>query len=143
MFDLLKKTYNNIENIRGKKLVYTLFGVFVSFVFIGILIGYYRETRLNGNEAVPTEIISENVNEDVSYEGIVRYIGDGFYTDDGISYVLTDISGNEIILLKATDDKLTIVEGLSVEAVGRLGKTQDGQNEVLFVKELLFKNATD
>ena len=118
-------------------------GVFVSFVFIGILIGYYKETGLNGNEAAPNEIISENANEDISYEGIVRYIGEGFYADDGISYVLTDISGNEIILLKATDDKLAIVEGLSVEAVGSLGKTKDGQNEVLFVRELLFKNATD
>jgi len=143
MLDLLKNIYNRIENIKGRKLVFTVIAIFVTFMLIGILIGYFNDSSLKGDELNPTESGNTEEVKEVSYEGTITFLGEGFYPEDKISYVLTDTKGEEIILLRATDDKLAIVENLNVQVIGKVSKTKDGRSEVLVVREVVLKNATN
>lgn len=79
--------------------------------------------------------------QEKNYEGRIVYIGGAFYPNDEISYVLEDSSGNDVILLKAKDQKLEVSEGLFATVYGRLTKTMDGKKEVLIVERIVVKNA--
>lgn len=78
----------------------------------------------------------------VVYKGRITYIDPKFYPQEGISYVLTDSSGKEIVLLTAADQKLVVSEGLNVSVYGVLSKTKTGEN-VLVVDKVVIENASN
>jgi len=141
MPSLLKNTYDEIEDLKGRKLVVTIVIVFLSFLFIGILIGYLKTPTLNNNETnmvvkKPPEVLLK------SFSGVVEYRSPSYYPNDKISFALVDTGGEDIILLKADDDKLEIVEGLFVTVNGKIGKTSTNE-QVLNVVEVEINNVTD
>ena len=77
------------------------------------------------------------------YEGKVMYVNPNFYPDEDISYVLTDSVGKDIILLRAEDKRLSIVEGLTVKLTGIVVTTKTGNNKVLQVDKVMVKNGTN
>jgi hypothetical protein len=137
-----KETYDKVEGLKGKKLVFTLAILFVLFVFVGIAIGNFISPLLRKNE------IAENIEntydipkkESLQYKGRVTYVDPQFYPQDGISYYLADETGTEIILLKTDDEKLTVVEGLEVIVFGELQKTKEKGEDVLMVEKVVVKN---
>ena len=141
MSSLLKKTYDDIESLRGKRLVVTLVAVFTFFLVIGITIGYYKDSKLTTSENG-----SNNIGEtvvDTNYEGRVQYVDPSFYPNEGISFELVDQNNNTIVLLKASDEKLSIVEGLFVKVNGKLSKTKSTGEDVLLVEEVILQNGTN
>ena len=68
------------------------------------------------------------------------YVDPQLYPNDRISYSLVDSSNTEIILLKATDQKLAVVEGLTVVVFGEVQKTSDDTKDVLLVEKVVVKN---
>ena len=139
MIVLLKNLYQKAEQLKGRKLYITCALIFVVFITIGLLVGYFTKPKLK---------VDENQNPDGNvqpakkyYQGKVTYVNPGFYPDDKISYSLVDSSGKDIILLKSKDQKLTIAEGLVVKVSGTVSKTKDGKTNVLNVEELIIKSA--
>jgi hypothetical protein len=146
MLDLLKSLYLKVEELKGKKLIMVLIIVFVSFILIGILVGYFMTKGLKEDEKITTNsnptIVSPK-NAKLYFEGKVVYVNPQLHPQDNISYVLTDSSGKEIFLLKANDQKLALAENLNVKVAGRMGKLNDGQTDVLIVEEVIIRNASD
>lgn len=146
MSNLLKDIYDKAEDIRGKKLLYTLIATFFVFVIIGVSIGYLISPKLSEDENVDsTGNYSGEIKkpEKMEIEGRVTYVNPDFYPEDDISFSLTDSSGKEIYLLKAKDQKLKIAEGLFVKVVGKVGKLKDEKTDVFIVEEVIIKSATD
>ena len=146
MSSLLKDTYDKMEGIKGKKLLYTFLAIFIVFTLIGVSIGYLMSPKLNKDEnETPKENYSGKVQESkkIEAEGRVTYVNPEMYPMDDVSYSLTDNSGKDIYLLKSKDQKLQISEGLSVKVIGVLGKLKDNKTEVLLVEEVIIKSATD
>ncbi len=85
----------------------------------------------------PVDIVKD------AYEGRITYINPNFYPEDEITYALTSSRGDRVILLKADDDKLTVVEGLNVKVYGTLSRTLDNKEDVLIVSEVVINNVTD
>jgi hypothetical protein len=145
MFSLLKQTYDRVEETKGRKLINLLLIIFVVFVLLGLLIGYFTSFLLNRDEL--DNLYPENGEQaeaaEVEYEGRIRYLDPMTYPNDDISYVLVDNSGREIILLRATDQKLVVAEGHNVTVYGTMQKTSDGQTDVLLVKRVGIKNVSD
>ena len=142
---LLKKTYIWLESIKGKNLLYLVIGTFIVFLLMGILLGYITNFVLKINErqdSSNTENQVDNVAQEVSYEGKIKYVDPRLYPEDNISFVLVDNSGKEIILLKSEDQKLTVAENQYVTVYGILEKTADNK-DVLFVDRIGIKNAAD
>lgn len=146
MLDLLKSFYLKVEELKGKKLIIVLIIVFVSFILLGILVGYFITRELKEDEKItntytPTLVSPKN---DKSYfEGKVVYINPQLHPQDNVSYVLTDSSGKELFLLKSNDQKLALAENLNVKVAGRMGKLSDGETDVLLVEEVIIRNASD
>jgi uncharacterized protein YneF (UPF0154 family) len=143
--NLLKDLYNKFETLKGAKLYLTLIAVFTVFLIIGVAIGYFRYTKLNNNELTDNEkslnqLTAQKTSE---YEGKVSFINPNFYPDDKISFVLQGSDGNDIILLRSKDQKLSIAEGLHVKLTGTVVKTKDGKKEILIVDKVMIKNATN
>jgi len=138
---LLKYLYYKIEGIKGKKLAVLIFLIFLIFIPVGILVGNNIPTLLNNSENQPVnqEVPVETV-EASSYTGKVMYVDPQLYPNDRISYSLVDSSNTEIILLKATDQKLAVVEGLTVVVFGEVQKTSDDTKDVLLVEKVVVKN---
>lgn len=116
--------------------------IVVSLPILIILIAtalYINSSILNRDEIAP---VNEGEAETVtnSYVGVVDYVNPNHYPDDKITHVLNDVNGNEIILLVADDDKLDVVEGLSVELFGKKLKTKDGKIDILKVERIVVKN---
>jgi hypothetical protein len=145
MLSLLKKLYLQVEEIKGKKLLYLLITVFVSFTLIGLSIGYFTSLMLNIDETDPAQNGRNGENQliEVSYEGRIMYVNPLLYPNDNISYSLVDGSGKELILLTATDQKLEVAEGHNVTVYGFMGKTADGKREVLKVNRVGIRNAAN
>ncbi len=138
MLSLLKKLYIWFENFKGKKLLLLFLLTFLVFLAAGLIIGYFTNSKLNKGEQKVTETVELTALK--SFEGKVTYTGAP--TEDDISYVLSDTAGKDIILLKASDSKLKIVEGLNAKVKGTVSKTKSGK-DVLTVQEVSIKNATD
>lgn len=147
MFDLLKDTYKSMESIKGKKLIYTLIGVFIAFTIVGISIGYLMSFTLNRDEKDGVEEYLSNKSSDgsraIEAEGRITYVNPEMYPLDDISFSLTDPSGKELYLLKSDDQKLRIAEGLTAKVKGELKKSSDGQRDILVVEEVVIKSAAD
>lgn len=143
MRDLLKNTYDNIESLSGKKLLNTLLAVFITFLIVGLSVGYFINVGLKQNE--PADITDNNQlkkQTKVEFSGYVQFVDEAFRTDPQVEYKLVDSKGGDITPLMAKDEKLTIVEGLYVKVTGKKSKTKLG-NDVLMVEEVLISNATD
>ena len=138
---LFKDFYFNVESLKGKKLIYTIVVLFLVFILVGVLIGYFMTPRLSEDEVV--EDMGSPSSSKTYYEGKIEYVNPEFYSLDDVSYSLVDAKGERIFLLKAVDQKLSIAEGLFVKVSGRMGKLKDKETEVLIVDEVVIKNATD
>ena len=144
MTDLLKNTYNDFESLRGRRLATILLVIFLVFIPVGILIGIFTDSGLNGDEPIDTPV-NGNVGKNLvqEYKGKITYLDPAFYPVDGISYVLVDRDGEEIILLKSTEEILTVAEGLTATVSGRVKKTKDGSEEYLLVSEVTISNVSN
>lgn len=145
MLNLLQQIYLKLEKVRGRDLVILLLIVFINFLLIGLGVGYISNKLLTKNEltsnSMNIEKKSQKSGSETSYEGRVRYVDPRFYPQDNISYMLIDLSGKEIILLKSVDQKLVIAEGHSATVYGKLTKTLDKKKDVLLVSRVVIKNA--
>src|SRR3989344_3776901 len=138
MHPVLKNTYNYFENIKGKKLVILLLSLLVVFLTLGILL-CQLPTLLNGKTNTDTktsETTTTNSQALVERAGKVVYSDPSLFPKDEISYKLIDSDGKLVILLKAGDDKLKVIEGATVRLKGKLQKTTDG-SEVLVVEQVI------
>jgi len=144
MSNLLKNTYDKMEAIKGKRLVYMLLAIFVSFTIVGLSIGYLMSPKLNQDEA-PVKTYSGNLQkpEKTESSGKITYVNPEMYPIDEISYSLTDGSGKDIYLLSAKDNKLEISEGLYVKVIGTLSTLKDGKTPVLLVEEVIINNVSN
>ena len=144
MSNLLKDSYDKMEAVKGKKLVYTLLDIFVVFTIIGLSVGYLMSPKLSEDET-PAENYSGNLPkpEKTEASGKITYVNPEMYPMDEISYSLTDGSGKDIYLLSAKDNKLEISEGLYVRVVGTLSKLKDGKTPVLIVEEIIINNVSN
>jgi len=135
-----KQIYDKIEGLKGKKLVMYLIPLFVLFVFVGFALGNLMSGLLNKDEEIDWQKIEQlPKKESTSYRGRVMYLDPHFYPQDDISFYLENEAGETIILLKVSDEKLTVVEGLYVLVFGELGKTEDGNEAVLTVEKVVVK----
>lgn len=137
MLDKVKQTYDHVEGLKGKRLLTIVVVVFILFIFIGIAVGYFTNFILNRNEPRPPDNSTNIVDTKDSYEGKIVYIDPSVYPQEDITYTLVDGNNKEIILLKANDAKLSIVEGLNVKVAGKKSKTKDGTKDVLIVSEVI------
>ncbi|MBI4091459.1 hypothetical protein HY419_01760 [candidate division WWE3 bacterium] len=141
MSSVLKDTYNYFETFKGKRLIYLILGLFFGFLMVGLLVGFLP--GLVDNE--PSQNVTEEKNpanqpqnEEIEKTGRVVYVDPSNYPDDGISYKLVDEKGNDIILLKTSDDKLKVIEGSKVRLVGKMEKSFDKTKDVLFVSKIIY-----
>ncbi|NMB91315.1 hypothetical protein GYA37_00530 [candidate division WWE3 bacterium] len=146
MLSLLKSFYLKVENLKGKKLITVLILIFILFILVGILIGYLTSNELKESEkmeepATPTIISPKN--ERSYFEGKIVYVNPEFYPLENVSYALVDSSGKQLFLLKSNDQKLSLAENLNVKVSGRMEKLSDGETNVLFVEEVIIKNASN
>jgi hypothetical protein len=144
MSNLLKNSYDKMEAIKGKRLVYLLLAVFVVFTIIGLSVGYLMSPKLSEDET-SVQTYSGNLpkQEKTEASGKITYVNPEMYPMDEISYSLTDSSGKDIYLLSAKDNKLEISEGLYVKVVGTLSKLKDGKTPVLLVEEVIINNVSN
>lgn len=138
MLNLLKDLYDRAEQLKGKKLLYTLLLTFVLFLLLGFTINYGIAKLLKNNEFNnPNNLENiENTDQEVSYFGIIAYTEPRNYPDENISYLLQNTDGSTIILLKAKDKKLEVSEGLFVTVIGAKEKTSDNKYDVLNVSSI-------
>jgi len=149
MFNLLKDTYDKAENIKGKRLLYTLVATFVFFILIGVLVGYFISPKLSKDEKNGVEQGNgeEVIKSDkVEVVGRIVYVNPERYPGEKVSYSITDGNGKDIYLLKpksAGDARLKMSEGLTVTIIGKLDKLSDGKTPVLVVEEVIVKSGTN
>lgn len=126
-----------------QKLLYTRRWILLAvslLIFLGTAI--YLVKTINSTD-VPddTEEVSQGAStEEVFYEGVITYVNPHFYPEDDISYVLTDRSGEDIILLKASDQILVATEGMYAKVYGNVAKTKDRKSSVLVVERVVINN---
>ena len=137
-----KEVHDRVEGLKGRKLVIFLAVLFVVFVFVGIAIGNFIPVMLRKDEVADSIERTYDLpkKESVQYKGKVMYVDPKFYPHDNISFYLADNKGEEIILLKTDDEKLTVVEGLEVVLFGEIFKTKDESREILMVEKVVVKN---
>lgn len=142
MFNLLRKINSNLESMDTKKLLIVLLNTFVVFLLVGIFVGYIRDLGLKQDE-IPVEIDphSKTLSQKTSYDGRVMYIDPKQYEADGVKYALYDTSDKEIILLKATDQKLDLLEGIFVTVKGDIVMSKSGKRQILVVSEVIMNAA--
>ncbi len=138
--NLLKTTYDKAETLKGKRLVYTLIAVFFIFLGVGFFIGYLNVRFLNKNETQSALNSIESEAKKDSFTGKISYVNPELYPEDKFTYVLADRDGNNLIFLKADDDKLSIAEGLTARVTGIKMTTRAG-NEYLKVEEIVLNAA--
>jgi len=136
-----KQVLEKVEGIEGKKLMLYLIPLFAIFIFVGIAVGNLMPRILKNDEEVinPNQVEKTN-KESQEYNGKVVFVDPNFYPNDDISFYLENSDGEEIILLKTDDEKLTVVEGLNVIVFGKVEKTADGKEDVLNVEKVVVRN---
>ncbi|GIW69400.1 MAG: hypothetical protein KatS3mg101_0147 [Patescibacteria group bacterium] len=134
---LLKDIYNSAEDLRGRKLLTITAVLTLIFFGIGIFIGYLNNRLLNQNENNPAVTLPPPVvDTSTTFFGKISYVNPDYYPGEEISYVLTDASGKDIVLLKADDDKLSLAEGLTAKVKGKEMVSKAG-TKYLMVKEVI------
>ncbi len=137
----IKKIHDYFENFHGKKLIFLFAGIFVASLIIGLLIGQIPallDKKPNEPIYVPKDP-GKKVEDLIERSGKVVYIDPSKYPDDGVSYKLIDRDGKDIVLLKASDDKLKLVEGAFVTLRGKMQMLTDGVTQALFVQQIIYK----
>jgi hypothetical protein len=114
--------------------------LFIVFVFFGILIGYFTDFRLNGDEITPVDNGNGTDITQAGYTGKITYLDPSYYPGEDISHVLVDEEGNDIILLRSKEQILEVAEGLTATVYGVRLRTKSGE-DVLLVKEVTITNA--
>jgi hypothetical protein len=137
MIEKLKNLYIKIEQLKGKDLLVYLLKIFVVFLIVGFILGYVKYLVLNKNENKKQALNQTAEIKPTSYEGTVTFVSGNKYSTENIKYALTDKKGSEIILLKTSDKKLDLLEGLNVMVKGSLSKTSTDNKDVLFVTEVV------
>ncbi len=138
MLNLLKDLYDRAEQLKGKRLLYTLLATFVAFLLLGFATNYIISKLLKNNEINTANSLEsiENTSQEVSYSGVITYTEPRNYPNENISYLLQNADGSTIILLKANDKKLEVSEGLFATVVGTKEKTTDNKYDVLDVTSI-------
>ena len=145
MFRLLKNIYLQTEEIKGKKLLYLIAGVFFGFLLLGVFLGYLTNIVLNINERNQENNLTGQENSstnETSIEGKIKYIDPKLYPVDDISFTLVDNKGKELILLKARDQILSVAENQYVTVYGTKEKTSENK-DVLMVDRVSIKNVAN
>jgi hypothetical protein len=144
MLNLLKRLYIKIEALKGKKLLVVLLFTFTSFTLVGIVAGYFINTRLNKDEkGISQTQVAAPAEEKKFYEGKVLYVNPELYPLDRVSYSLNDSTGKVLYLLRVNDQKLALAENLTVKIYGKISKSQDEKMDVIDVSEVVIKNASN
>ncbi len=86
----------------------------------------------NGND------IEERDTGLISYSGRVKYLPPNIYPDEDIRFELVNTGGEKIILLRAIDQKLEVVENLDVVVSGIEEESLEGE-KVLLVENVTIK----
>ena len=140
MPDSPRQIYDKIEGLKGKKLVMYLVPIFILFVFVGFAIGNLIPGLLKKDEEIDWQEIEQiPLKTSTSFRGKVVFIDPNFYPQDDISFYLESAAGETIILLSTSDEKLTVVEGLTVLVFGDVEKTKTGNEDVLIVEKVVVK----
>ncbi len=135
-----RQIYDKIEGTKGKKLVMYLIPIFILFVFVGFTIGNLMPGLLRKDEEIDWQKIEQTPTKvSTSFKGKVVYTDPNFYPQDDIRFYLESASGETIILLSTSDEKLTVVEGLNVLVFGEVEKTESGNEDVLIVEKVVVK----
>lgn len=148
MPNIISKLHNKDNKISKRKFIFILAGIFVVFGITGYFLAGLL-TSFNGSndeEKSRSTVISNNKQEDSSkssYKGYVKYVDPNFYPNEKISFVLNNSKGKEIILLKADDQKLQVVEGHYVTAKGVVYNSKYGDFDYLMVDEVVIENVTN
>ena len=138
MIPVLKSSYDYFETFKGKRLVIVLVASFALFLLIGIMLGQFGDSTPKDQNIIPENTAAKLQTNQVEKVGKVVYVDPANYPNDTISYKLIDAKGKDIILLSASDDKLKFIEGVNAKLRGKIVKTKDGKNEVLFVEKIIF-----
>ena len=132
--------YLKSENVKGRKLVLVLVLIVISSLLLGILITNITSKLLKKDEPPLNNGSGIQIKESNQFEGKVVYVDPIIYPGEDVSYLLEDNEGNEIVLLKADDEKLTVVEGFNVVLFGKLTKSKDKKNDILMVEKIVIKS---
>lgn len=146
MTDLLTNIYKKTDSVKGTNLVRMLVVVFVVFLIIGGVIGYFIPANLNKNETGNSHITEGYTPQNglyATFEGTVSFIGDAAYPEDNVKYALLGKDGKRIILLQADDAKLNIAEGLFVKVSGRRQISTNNTDMILKVENLTVNNVSN
>ena len=126
-----------LPSLPNKKRLLVLLLVLVAG-FSGTLFLLDRVFVDNGTVSLPV-IDTQGDKKLITYEGRITYLDPKIYPEDEITYVLAKTTGEEIILLKAEDEKLAVADGLYVKVRGLLSKTAKDKKDVLIVHEVVFE----
>lgn len=141
MPDLIDQLIPPVNNSQNGNFYRYLGVIFVIFVFLGMGIGFLVNKYLS---ATPKEIQTEEVApKEEFYEGTITFIDPNLNLDDEISFVLVDKSGDDVILLKAKDQKLEVAEGHYATVYGALRKTLGTKKDYLLVDRIVIKNVSN
>ena len=140
MPELLNNINERAEGFKGKRLTRLLAIIFVLFLVFGLSVGAIVGKFADKEVALDVEESSEDKSE-ASFEGVVTYLEPFLYESEGITYELTDSSGDPIILLKAKDQKLAVSEGHFVTVYGKIRKTAETKENFLLVDRIVIRNA--
>lgn len=146
MFKLLNKVHDKAEELKGRRLYVFLTITFAIFLVAGLTLGYFTDKILTKNEMADKNKESKSKEaQDIKtlYDGKVMFVDPNLYPLDKISYVLVNNKGEEIILLKTTDQKLSVAEGHYVSVQGTPQKLKDGTKNVLIVEKVILKNGAN
>lgn len=130
----------NLSEYKGSRLIRLLIAIFFVFLLIGLSIGYFisqtKEPLIE--KRTETRVVATTIEE----EGVITYIEPLLHQEDDIKFSLVGKNGDEIILLKAKDQKLEVSEGHFATVIGQPKKTTKGEDYIL-VEKVIIKNATN
>lgn len=141
MPNFLSSLEKDQKKIFNYKFLIILLILFVTFIIFGFLIGGLFTN--SGDELGKDINDSKTAEQSNEYVGSVTYVNPNFYPGDDILYTLKDNKGKEIILLKADDQKLEVVEGLYCVVKGKVKRSEFGDYEYLMVNEVIVENESN
>ncbi|OGC47452.1 hypothetical protein A2886_03445 [candidate division WWE3 bacterium RIFCSPHIGHO2_01_FULL_42_13] len=130
-----------LANYKGKSLTRLLIYIFITFLILGLSVGYVVG-KIGERKAAQEALSQKTPTEQAFYEGTITFIEPRLHLEDEISYVLVDKNGNDIILLKAEDQKLEIAEGHYGTVYGEEDKTVKNE-DYLMVDKVVIKNGSN
>jgi len=139
MPELLQNVNKRAEEYKGKRLAKLLLVIFAVFLAAGLGSGFLIDRFIDKD--IPLDTTENGSTEEQEfYEGTVTYIEPMLHAQDGISYILVDKQDNDVILIKAKDQKLEVSEGHWVTVYGKVRKTAT-QEDYLLVEKVVIRNA--